>query len=134
MLKAKKRKYKQSELWKYGISGDLPIILVEIKDVNDAYVINEVLKAYEFFKTKNINVDIVIIDEEKHSYENYVREEIENSILNNQMVHLKNIKGGIYTVIANELEKNDLDLLKFMASIIINSKKGGIENNITEIE
>ncbi len=134
MLKAKKRKYKQNELWKYGISGDLPIILVEIKDVNDAYVINEVLKAYEFFKTKNINVDIVIIDEEKHSYENYVREEIENSILNNQMVHLKNIKGGIYTVIANELEKNDLDLLKFMASIIINSKKGGIENNITEIE
>ena len=45
----------------------------------------------------------------------YVREEIENSILNNQMVHLKNIKGGIYTVIANELEKNYLDLLKFMA-------------------
>ena len=27
--------FKQSELWKYGISGDLPIILVKIKNVND---------------------------------------------------------------------------------------------------
>ena len=31
--------YKQSQLWKYGISGDLPIILVKIKDLNDSDVI-----------------------------------------------------------------------------------------------
>ena len=27
--------YEQADLWKYGISGDYPIILVKIKDVND---------------------------------------------------------------------------------------------------
>ena len=31
----KETNFKQSELWKYGISGDLPIILVKIKNVND---------------------------------------------------------------------------------------------------
>ena len=76
--KYSKKEYRQNELWKYGISGDYPIILVKIKNVNESYVINEILKAYESLKVKNIKTEIVILDEEKHSYENYVREEIEN--------------------------------------------------------
>lgn len=84
-----KQEYRQSELWKYGISGDLPIILLKVKDVNESYVIKEVLKAYEYFRTKNIETELVILDEEKHSYENYVREEIEGAILNNHMAYLK---------------------------------------------
>ena len=48
--------YNREDFWKYGISGDLPIIFVKIKDVNDSYVIKQVLKAYEFFKTKNLFV------------------------------------------------------------------------------
>ena len=64
-----KTNYKQSDLWKYGISGDLPIILIKMKDVNEGYIVKETLKAYDFFRTKNIETEIVIIDEEKHSYE-----------------------------------------------------------------
>ena len=126
--------YQKDQLWKYGISGDLPIILIKIRDVNDGYVIREVLKAYEFFRTKNIQTEVVILDEEKHSYENYVREEIENSILNSQMSYLKNIKGGIFTLSVAEMERNDIELINFVSSIIIDGKKGGITNNLKEIE
>ncbi len=126
--------YKQSELWKYGISGDLPIILIKIKDVNDNYVIKDVLKAYEFFRTKNIETEIVILDEEKHSYENYVKSEIEGSILNQQMAYLKNIKGGIFTLSKSEIDKNDIELLEFISAIIVDSGKGGLKNNIKELE
>ena len=130
----KHENYKQSDLWKYGISGDLPIILVKIKNVNDSYVVEEVLKAYEFFRIQNIETELVIIDEEKHSYENYVKEEIENSILNQHMGYFKNHKGGIFTLSKSEINKHDLDLLEFLAEIVINSDKGGLENNIREIE
>ena len=75
--KLPKNKYYQSELWKYGISGDVPIILVKVKDINDSYIVKELLKAYEFIRTKNFEIELVVIDEEKHSYENYVREEID---------------------------------------------------------
>ena len=126
--------YKQSNLWKYGISGDLPIVLVKIRDVNDSYVIKEVLKAYEFFRTKNVDTEIVILDEEKHSYENYVREEIENEILNRHMSYLKNIKGGIFTLVKGEVDKKDICLLELIATVTIDSKKGGLENNIRDLE
>lgn len=133
-IKLEKKNHKQSELWKYGISGDLPIILVKIKDVNDIYVVEEILKAYEFFRTKNIEVEIVILDEEKYSYENYVRDEIESSILNHHIGYLKNIKGGIFNLNKNEIDKQDIEILEFVSNIVIDSTKGGIANALKELE
>lgn len=130
----KQNTYHQSDLWKYGISGDFPIILLKVRNANDGYVIKELLKAYEFFRMKNIETEIVILDEEKHSYENYVREEIEGSILNNHMGYLKNQRGGIFTLSKEEIAKKDIDLLEFLATIIIDSDKGGLKNNIKELE
>lgn len=132
--KRNKREYSQSDLWKYGISGDLPIILVKIQNINDIYCIKEILKAYEFFRTKNIQTEIVILDEEKYSYENYLREEIDATILNNQMAYLKNISGGIFILNKEEVDKKDIELLEFISSIIIDSAKGGLINNLKELE
>ena len=132
--KINENEYQQSQLWKYGISGDLPIILLKVKDINDSYVIKEVLKAYEFFRSKNIHTELVILDEEKYSYENYVREEIESSILGSQMAYLKNIKGGIFNLSKEEIDKKDINLLEFIATIIIDSSKGGLKNTIEELE
>lgn len=132
--KLPKQKYSQSELWKYGISGDLPIILVKIKDSNDTYVVKEVLKAYEFMRTKGFETELVIIDEEKYSYENYVMEDIEEAVLNSQLSYLKNIRGGIFELNKNEISKEDMNLLQFIAGIIIDSKKGGISHSLKDIE
>ena len=132
--KLPKQKYSQSELWKYGISGDLPIILVKIKDSNDTYVVKEVLKAYEFMRTKGFETELVIIDEEKYSYENYVMEDIEEAVLNSQLSYLKNIRGGIFQINKNEISKEDMNLLQFIAGIIIDSKKGGISHSLKDIE
>ena len=126
--------YKQSELWKYGISGDLPIILVKMKNANDVQGLKEVLKAYEYFRTKNVETEIVIIDEEKYSYENYVREEIDSTILNQHMGYLKNIKGGIFILNEEEMDKKDMKLLEFISVITIDCAKGNLENNLKEIE
>ena len=134
MKKLNSNSYFKNELWKYGISGDLPIILLKVRDVNDGYVIKEVLKAYEFFRTKNILVEVVILDEEKHSYENYVKEEIEGTILNSQMAYLKNVRGGIFNLSKGEISKEDIKLLEFVAAIIIDSSKGGIKNSIEDLE
>lgn len=132
--KLPKHKHEQSELWKYGISGDVPIILIKIKDINETYIIKEILKAYEFIRTKNFEIELVIIDEEKHSYENYVREEIDGLILNSQLSYLKNIRGGIFELSKNEISKEDLELLEFVAKIIIEGNKGGLENAIKDLE
>ena len=85
-------------------------------------------------RTKGFETEVVIIDEEKHSYENYVREEIEGTILNSQLSYLKNIRGGIFELSKNEISKEDFNLLKLLSTIIIEANKGGIKNTIKDIE
>ena len=88
----------KNDLWKYGISGDHKIILVKIRDINDVYVISQVLKMYEFFLSKNIKIELVFLDEEQFSYQNYVKEEIESKILDKHLLYKMNINGGIFVL------------------------------------
>ncbi len=89
--------YMQSDLWKYGISGDLPIMLVKIKDANDMHIIYDVLKAQEFFKSKNVKIDLVILNQETNSYEHFIKYEIENAIQNRQLrIYEEQIWWNIY--------------------------------------
>ena len=130
----KDRIYSQSKLWKYGISGDLPIILVKIENLNDVYVVEDILKAYEFYLSRNIKIDLVIVDYEESSYEQYINDEIENLILNKQMEYLKNRYGGIFVLNSNKIDKEDLELLLFKSNFIIDSKYGDIKNIIDDLE
>ena len=104
-----------SELWKYGISGDLPILLVKIENISDIGILEQVVNAYEYFRIKNINLDLVILNEEQHSYENYTKEGILNIILNKNIGYLQNIKGGIF--ILDNLSKEEIELLEYRAKI-----------------
>ena len=128
------RIYSQSKLWKYGISGDIPILLVKIQDLNDMYVVLDVLKAYEFYLSKNIKLDLVILNNEEYSYDQYLNYEIENAILNKQMEFLKNQKGGIFVISANQIEKEDIDLLEFKANFVLDAKLGNIKTLIEDLE
>jgi cyclic beta-1,2-glucan synthetase len=96
----------------------LPIITITIKYLNDVYVIKEVLKMYEYLRTKNLKTELVIIDEEKYSYENYLKNEIENAIQNSQLAYLKNIFGGIFTLSRAEMNQQDLEMIKFICLMI----------------
>ena len=49
------------KLWKYGISGDSPILLVKVRDNNDTYLLNEISKVKEYLDMKNIVADIVVL-------------------------------------------------------------------------
>ena len=126
--------FSQQDLWKYGISGDLPIVLVKIQDSNDIYVIKQVLKMYEFFRSRNIIIDLVFLDEEKHSYENYVREEIESQILDRHLFYMKNVKGGIYVLSKNEISKKDIDLINFISDFTIDTHLGDLTHLINDLE
>ena len=129
-----KKVYSQSSLWKYGISGDLPIILLKIEDLNDMYVVKDMLKAHEFFRSKNIKVDLVILNNEANSYEQYVNYEIENALLNRQIEYLKNVSGGIFIINTNQIEKEDIELLEFKSNVIINAKNGDIKTILDDLE
>ena len=121
-----------SKLWQYGISGDLPILLIKIKDVDEVETLKEVLKAYNYFRVKNIEIDLVIINQEKYSYEGHVKEVIFNSILNENLSYLQNIKGGIF--ILENLKCEEISFLEYRANLCIEANCGNIYRYLKELE
>ncbi len=110
-----------SRLWQYGISGDLPIMLIRIKNIEEIELVDEALKAYEYFRVKNIKMDLVLVSEEKYSYKSNCKEAIFASILNQNLGYLQNISGGIFVL--ENLSEEDITLLEYRANL---SFKGGM--------
>ncbi|WP_127088283.1 GH36-type glycosyl hydrolase domain-containing protein [Aquabacter cavernae] len=58
----------QSGLWAQSISGDLPIVLLRIADIDNLDLAHELLKAHEYWRMKQFAVDLVILNERQSSY------------------------------------------------------------------
>ncbi len=58
----------QSDLWALGISGDLPIVLLLISEAEDIVRLQELLGAVEYWRSKLLAVDLVIMNDRSSSY------------------------------------------------------------------
>jgi cyclic beta-1,2-glucan synthetase len=58
----------QSGLWSHGISGDLPIVLVRIADIENLSFVHQILQAHKYWRMKQLAVDLVILNERRSSY------------------------------------------------------------------
>jgi cyclic beta-1,2-glucan synthetase len=57
-----------STLWEHGISGDLPIVLVRLEEDSGLDLVRQLLLAHEYWRLKQLAVDLVILNERASSY------------------------------------------------------------------
>ena len=110
-------------LWKFGISGTLPIIVVKAKGLDDIDNVQEIIECYMYYRIKNIYVDLIILNEESNVYERFVKDAIDGIILDKQINYLRNINSGIFILNVDEVEKEDLEVILLKAKVIINVSK-----------
>ena len=105
----------QGGLWKFGVSGDRPIILVEISDISDYGFISEILKCFEYYKNNSIFVDIIIINNENSKYESIIDEEIKDELYRlytlNSFYHTP---GSVTVINSNNITREDRTLLNMV--------------------
>src|SRR5690606_14627851 len=70
----------QPRLWPLSISGDLPIVLLRIEDVEDIAQVRQLLRAQEYWRMKRLAVDVVIINERGSSYVQDLQIAIETAV------------------------------------------------------
>ncbi|HEX8636676.1 MAG TPA: hypothetical protein VF692_01340, partial [Pyrinomonadaceae bacterium] len=59
----------QKNLWAYGISGDFPIIVVEVAAEKDFDLMRELLRAHKYLRRKSLRFDLVIVNKHGAGYE-----------------------------------------------------------------
>ena len=111
----KKNSYGQNGLWKFGVSGDRPIILVEIKDVRDISFVEEILACFEYYKSKSIFVDIIIINSEDEDFAKIIKEEVESEVYRmNALNSFDHMPGNVYLIDRKDITDKDMSLLRIV--------------------
>ncbi|MES2046872.1 MAG: glucoamylase family protein, partial [Pseudomonadota bacterium] len=66
----------QSGLWSHAISGDLPIVLLQIKNQDNIELVRQLVQAHAYWRSKGLAVDLAIWNEEHNGYRQVLQEQI----------------------------------------------------------
>ncbi|UUX93689.1 GH36-type glycosyl hydrolase domain-containing protein [Methanoplanus endosymbiosus] len=121
-----KNKLGQSGLWRYGISGDVPIVLVRIKNRKRISIIRDMVQAHAYWHMKGLMVDLVICNEERSGYRQELQDEILSHVPQGSDSQLLNKKGGIFILNLELMSDEDFILLQTVARAVISDRAGSL--------
>ncbi|WP_413728522.1 GH36-type glycosyl hydrolase domain-containing protein [Sodalis sp. RH19] len=127
----------QSGLWPLSISGDLPIVLLRIDDIQDIAQVKQLLRAHEYWHMKLLSVDVVIINEHASSYLQDLQIAIETAVRSSQS-HPRYTgdasRGGVYTLRADLISQEARMLLQSVARVALLARRGSIGSQLASLE
>jgi len=88
----------QSSLWSYSVSGDLPIVLLQIEDSSNIDLVKRLIQAHAYWRLKGLMVDLVIWNEDHGGYRQVLQNEIQALIAPALGMDIKEHPGGIFFV------------------------------------
>ncbi|HEX8552378.1 MAG TPA: glucoamylase family protein [Abditibacteriaceae bacterium] len=123
----------QRALWAYGISGDLPILLVSISNARDVRVVKQLLQAHTFWRVRGLKCDLVILDEDAASYEQTLTSELKRLVQSNTQYTGVEVPGGVFLRGAGQLPEEDLTLLQTVARVSLLAARGNLAQQLGAI-
>ena len=126
----------QNALWKFGISGDRPIILVNIKDTSNLSFAMEILKAFEYFKNKSIFVDIIIVNSTDERSKKIIKKELDDELY--RMYNLNSFyhtPGNVYILDPSDINDKEWSLLRIVPRLLFDVEHGeSLEDEIIKLQ
>lgn len=115
-------KLSQNNLWRFGVSGDIPIILVEIESVSSLGLVKELLKMFEYYKNRGIYADMVIINSSDLEQAAMIREAINNELYYIYSYHdPASYKGSIKVIERISINDEELNLFRSICRLSFNT-------------
>ncbi len=119
----------QSALWAYGISGDLPIVLVKIGDREHLGLVRQLVKAHTYWRLKGLAADLVIWNEDASGYRQVLQEEI-LAVIGPSDTSLLDRPGGIFVRRSDQLSEEDKILIQTVARLIVSDTEGPLSEQV----
>jgi hypothetical protein len=120
----------QSGLWGYAISGDLPIVLLQIGEAGSIELVRQLVQAHAWWRLKGLAVDLVIWNEERDVYRQRLQEQILGLIAGSIESHEVDRPGGIFVRQAEHIAMEDRVLLQSVARVVLNDRLGTLAEQV----
>ncbi len=108
-----------THLWRLSISGDKPILLIRCQSQDDLTFVQQCLRAKEYLRIKGLEIDIVILNEQRHSYMQDLQQAIERMARAFE-------RGGVYPLLIDAISDTERLLLMSLARVVLNPAQGSL--------
>jgi cyclic beta-1,2-glucan synthetase len=126
-----------STLWAQGISGDLPIVVARIDDLEDVDIVRQLLRAHEYWRMKQLSADVVIINEKAASYVQEFQGSLEALVRGSQLrlsPDTSGASGKIFLLRGDLLTPQTRMQLQTVARAVLLSRRGTLAEQIARSE
>ena len=121
----------QSGLWGYSISGDLPIVLLQIGDLANIALVRQLVQAHAYWKMKGVAVDLVIWNEDHAGYRQLLQERIMDLVAAGAQTNPAERGGEIFVRVAEQISNEDRLLFQAVARAIVTDTRGPLNAQIS---
>ncbi len=116
-----------SHLWRFSISGDRPILLIRCHSQDDLGFIQQCLRAQEYLRIKRLIIDVVILNEMRHSYVQDLQQAIERTARAfMSQTSEGGDRGGIFPLAIDAMGETERLLLLTLARVVLNPVQGSL--------
>lgn len=122
----------QSGLWGYAISGDLPIVLLQIGDAANIDLVRQLVQAHAYWRLKGLAVDLVIWNEDHAGYRQRLHDQIMGLIASGIEASVVDRPGGIFVRLAEQISGEDRILLQSVARVVITDGRGMLAEQLEQ--
>lgn len=114
----------QSGLWGYSVSGDIPIVLLQIEDPDNIKLVRQLVQAHAYWRLKGLAVDLLIWNEDHAGYRQFLHEQIMGLIAAGTEANVTDRPGGIFVRPSDQISEEDRILFQTVARVIITDHRG----------
>jgi cellobiose phosphorylase len=122
----------QSGLWGYAISGDLPIVLLQIGDAANIDLVRQLVQAHAYWRLRGLAVDLVIWNEDHAGYRQRLQEQIMGLIASGIEASVIDRPGGIFVRSAEQISGEDRILFQSVARVVITDGRGSLADQLDQ--
>ncbi len=122
----------QRDLWKYGISGDVPIVLLLVRKDRDIDYVRQLLYAHEYWCIKGLKVDLVIVNLQGYGYIQQIQDAVRELISSSHARDKQNKQGGVFLQSSPTMDEGDIDLIMAISKLVIDPEKGALINQLED--
>jgi cyclic beta-1,2-glucan glucanotransferase len=120
----------QPGLWGYSISGDLPIVVLQIGDGANLDLVRQLVQAHAFWRLKGLATDLLIWNEDHSGYRQLLHDQIMGLIVTGTEANIADRPGGIFVRPAEQISDEDRILLLTVARAIIADSRGTLAEQL----
>ncbi|QVL34572.1 glycosyl transferase family 36 [Telmatocola sphagniphila] len=124
----------QSGLWRFGISGDLPILLLQLHSPAGMPIVRQLLQAHSFWNSKGLRIDLLIFCETASGYQDDLYSEAVSTTRSIGLGDRIDQPAGIFIRKAAQMSQTDRTLLLTSARVVLNDEIGPLAEQIDNPE